>query len=117
MISLSFTIAAIIISSYTFSITLTLLSSKYRRINGATTEYYYMANPIIISKSGNHTFTTESNIATCGFLHRNSFDPENPSSNLVAQDCINGEKRQYTFSVVLEASTTVSKRVSFIAAL
>ncbi|CAF4478134.1 unnamed protein product, partial [Rotaria socialis] len=71
-----------------------------------------MAIPIIISKSGNHTFTTESNVATCGFLHRNSFDPENPSSNLVAQGCNNGEKRQYKFSVVLETSTTVSKRTN-----
>ncbi|CAF3418211.1 unnamed protein product [Rotaria socialis] len=73
-----------------------------------------MAIPIIISKSGNHTFTTESNVATCGFLHRNSFDPENPSSNLVAQGCNNGEKRQYKFSVVLETSTTVSKRENLI---
>ncbi|CAF2068053.1 unnamed protein product [Rotaria magnacalcarata] len=58
-----------------------------------------MAIPIIISKSGNHTFTTESNVATCGFLHRNSFDPENPSSNLVAQGCNNDPGSTGTITV------------------
>jgi hypothetical protein len=91
--------------------TLTTTSLKYRRIGGVSSNYYYITKQVIVSVTGYYTFTSDSTFATYCFLYLNSFDPSNPSSNLVTQGHNSAGTGQLQFTVYLAVAATASKRV------
>ncbi len=97
----------------TFFYTLTISSFSYRRIGGQSSNYYYVTQQLIVSVSGYYSFTSSSSFAAYGFIYSNSFNPSNPSLNLVAQgeSDANG---QFQFTVFLQVAGQVSKRVCII---
>ena len=91
-------------------IQLTINSPKFRRVNGGGKDYYYGAVSLVITVAGRYNLTGNGDVGICGFLHINSFDPENPSANLIGQHC-GGSSRQFIISITLQATTQVSKRL------
>lgn len=107
-------IAGTLTPGSTITIILNTSSPKFRRIGGSSANYYYSVVLISISRSGLYTFTSSSNIATHGLVYMNSFDPENPNSNLLTQDNDSDNNGRYRISVFLQSSSRTSKHVSFI---
>lgn len=90
------TLPSIIVSN-----TLTSNSLKYQRIGGTSSNYFYTATQLIISVSDAYIFTSSSTFAMYCFLYSNSFDPRNPSANLIAQghNTAGNEMLQFTISL------------------
>ncbi|CAF3411273.1 unnamed protein product [Rotaria sp. Silwood1] len=89
---------------------LTSNSLQYRRIDGRSSNYYYDIKEIIISASGNYSFTSSSTFAAYCFLHANSFNSSDPLLNLVAQGHKSAGDGQYQYTVFLPFDDTMSKR-------
>ncbi len=76
-------------SSYvtsTFSSAWTSSSPTFTRPGTTTGSYYYAAIQVSVSTSGNYGFGSGSSLDTYGYLYDGSFNPSNPSLNLVAQN-------------------------------
>ncbi|CAF4317101.1 unnamed protein product [Rotaria sp. Silwood2] len=66
--------------------------------------YYYQVIEILAPASGTYTFTSDSGIDTMGFFYDTSFDPSNPSANLIAEDDDGGAiNLQFHIEAFLEA--------------
>lgn len=107
-----FAIATTITAGSIISIVLDASSPKFRRIGGSSANYYYHVIPIAVAQSGMYTFTSGSNISTIGFVYTNSFDRENPESNLLAADYGSDGGGQYKISTFLQVTGQVSRKVS-----
>ncbi|CAF4069946.1 unnamed protein product, partial [Rotaria sp. Silwood2] len=89
---------------------LTSQSLQYNRIDGRSSNYYYETKEIIISVSGNYSFTSSSTFAAYCFLYANSFNPSDPFSSLVAQGHNSAGNGQFQFTIFLPFDNTTSKR-------
>jgi len=98
-----------ITSGSIISIVLNSLSPKFRRIGSNSANHYYHVVPITIAQPGIYTFTSNSTIATHGFIYMNNFDAENPNSSVLAQDNGTENNGQYKLSASLQATSPVLK--------
>jgi hypothetical protein len=80
----------------------------FNRPDGYPQEYYYFhAIQITVSTAGIYTFTSHSNMDTVGYLYDSSFDPSNPSANLIADDDNSGDgPRQFRIEAYLQGGRT-----------
>ena len=108
---LFFLIEATITSGSVILITLDTSSPKFRRLGGDAANYYYSTVRISVDQAGSHTFTSTSDIATNGFIYIDSFNPENASANIFAQDYGSSNSGQYAISVSLQTTNQGSRRV------
>jgi len=92
-------------SSYTSALIST--SPIYRRPTGATEGYYYyQAIVVTVSGGGSYSFTSGSSLDTFGYFYSNSFDPYNPSVNLVTSDDNSGIETQFRMEAALLTGRT-----------
>jgi hypothetical protein len=56
--------------------------------------------------SGTYTFASRSSLDTYGYLYQGSFDPSDPSQNLMTSNDDSGGKRQFLFSSYLSAGSS-----------
>lgn len=71
---------------------MTFNSGLFQRVGGYSDEYYYYtAFQITVSTSGTYSFTTDSDLDTVGYLYDSSFDPSDPTANLITDDDDNGD--------------------------
>jgi len=82
-------------------------SPIYRRPTGATGgDYYYQAIVVTVSRGGNYSFTSSSYLDTLGYFYDTSFDPYNPSVNLVTSDDNSGIETQFRIEATLQPGRT-----------
>ncbi|CAF1223033.1 unnamed protein product [Rotaria sordida] len=92
-----------------FYFILTINSLVFHRIGGRSWHYYYEIQEIIISVSGNYTFTSISTFAARSYLYVDSFNASNPWSNLIAQGNNSAGDGRFQFSVFLPNGRAMSK--------
>jgi hypothetical protein len=73
---------------------------------GGSGIFYYEAIQIIVSVTGNYSFTCQSPVDTYGYLYNNTFDPSNVNVNLLAQDNEIGGNFQFFISILLQSGGT-----------
>lgn len=82
-------------------------SWKFSRPNGdGHSNYYYQAIQVTIYTSGTYTFRSISSIDTYGCFYEFSFDPLNPSRNLIICDDDGGGPQQFLISSRLQSGRT-----------
>ncbi len=81
-------------------------SRTFVRPDGTTGNYYYQAVQGTIDTSGTYSFSSSSSIDTYGYLYESSFDPSDPSHNLIASDDDGGGDRQFQISRYLQSGRT-----------
>ena len=90
----------------TYQSSLTTSSSKYCRLGETTQQYYYEALLVSSTKAVSVTFKSSSNVDIYGYLYENSFDPSNPSLNLLAQDDDSWKNLQFKLTYTLAVRRT-----------
>lgn len=93
-------------------VSLNINSPQYQRPGGVSSNYRYAKTQVIVSVSGNYTFTSSSSFAAHLHLYTSSFDPSKPLVNLVAQGSTNAGNEQFQFTVFLSTDSQISRRVS-----
>lgn len=68
-------------------------------------DYYYEAILMNVSKAGDFTITSQSNINTYGYLYETRFDPFDTSLNLLMEDDNSGSNEQFKLTTFLRPST------------
>jgi hypothetical protein len=81
-------------------------SAKFGIINTSTSDYHYAAFEISVVVASNYSFSTESNINTYGYMYNHTFQPDNPSLNLLTEDGNVGENGQFKLTVFLHPWTS-----------
>jgi len=64
---------------------LTTSSSKYSR-DAMEGNYYYEAVQVNVLQNGKYTLASDSTMNTYGYIYNDTFDPLNPSKNLIHED-------------------------------
>jgi hypothetical protein len=72
----------------------------------ATRNQYYQALRFNISVSGTYEFSSESSMETYGYLYRDTFDPVDPSRNLIANSNSSCANQQFWLQPFLQANST-----------
>ena len=99
--ALAFDFETLGISSTTYSSAWTTSSPTFSRLWGAGSDYYYEAIRIEIINAASYTFTSTNDLDTYGYLYMHQFDPQSPSTNLVAYDTKSSGKQQFEFGASL----------------
>ncbi|UJR06796.1 hypothetical protein I4U23_011083 [Adineta vaga] len=100
-----------------YSSALTRDSAKYSRFRGnvftadysvtsnygSSSNFYYEAIRLNITKTGTHTIMSQSSIDTYGFIYQTYFDPIHPSINILAEDDESGGNNQFKITKTLRA--------------
>lgn len=82
-------------------------TDKFERPNGGgSSDYYYQAIQLTISINAYYTFVSDSSIDTYGCLYSPSFDPSNPSHNLIICNDDGAGRRQFLINQYLDTYTT-----------
>ncbi|CAF5034304.1 unnamed protein product, partial [Rotaria socialis] len=75
---------------------------KFNRPNADKRDYYYYdAIQITVYTSGAYTFTSKSYFGAVGYLYESSFDPSNPSNNLIHFGDVVGINGEFEIDVSL----------------
>jgi hypothetical protein len=88
-----------------YSSMLTANTQTYSRVCGRT-NYYYETIQVNVQETGNYSFGSISSIETYGYIYNNSFDPFNPTKNLVLQDGYGCGIYQFQLTARLQLNTT-----------
>lgn len=84
-----------------YSTSLSSNSGKYIRPGQTTNDYFYQAIRLTVYTDGKYAFRSSSSMDTYGYFYSDSFDPSNPSENLIVSDDDSGGNRQFLLNVVL----------------
>ena len=84
-----------------YSNALTNLSSSFIRLGQSTNNYYYQSIQILVDRSDIYSITIDSSASLYAYLYNNSFDSNNPSTNLITSDFNQFNNRNFTFSTNL----------------
>jgi len=86
--------------TWTYSLKLTTASQIYSR-KCDLDKYYYEAFEVNVPEIRYYTIQSSSNIHTYGSIYENSFNPLNPTENLLAEDDNGGGNSQFKFHIPL----------------
>ncbi len=100
-----FNLAIPVVVTSNYSSALTTSSPMFTRYGGSGI-FYYEVIQIIVSVTGNYSFTCYSPVDTYGYLYTNSFDPSNVNVNLLAQDNGSGGNFQFYITILLQSGGT-----------
>ncbi len=89
---------------WTYSLKLTKASQKYSRWCSFGT-FYYESFEVNVPEIRYYTIESSSNIATYGSIYKNSFNPLNPTGNLLADDGKGGSNHQFKLHIPLYVNT------------
>jgi hypothetical protein len=81
-------------------------SPMYCRDSCETSNPYYEAIMVNVDEVGSYNFRSESYFDAYGVMYANSFDPSNPSENLLVQNDDGGGSRQFNLKIVLHPQST-----------
>jgi hypothetical protein len=81
-------------------------SPTYAHTHCKAANYYYQAIQVIVNQTLNYILFAKSNIKIYGYIHNNSFDPNNPSIGELLSNSIAFEDGQFTLFVHLQSNTT-----------
>jgi hypothetical protein len=81
-------------------------SPMYCRDSCETFNHYYEAIMVNVDEVGSYNFQSQSDFDAYGSMYANSFDPSNPSENLLVQNDDGGENMQFNLTVVLQPQST-----------
>lgn len=85
-----------------YSSTLSVSSPRYDRKDGGTSPFYYFeAIQVIVSTSNTYRFDSNSTIDTFAYLYNQTFDPYNPSLNLLQSDDDGAGSLQFRINISL----------------
>jgi hypothetical protein len=84
---------------------LTADTQTYTRECGRSS-YYYETIEVNVQETGNYSFGSISNIQTYGYIYEDSFDPFNPTQNLLSQDGYGCGMYKFQFTTWLQVNTT-----------
>ena len=93
-----------------FSIELTTNSPTYRRPGAQSSNYRYLVRGVTVSSSDDYSVYISSNFAAYVYFYVDSFDPSNPTRNLIRQDPSDANGK-LQFTTFLQGSSQLSKRV------
>jgi len=68
--------------------------------------FYYESIQVKVNTTGYYSFRSYSNINAYGLIYRNTFDPLNPSENLLGKDDDSGFDWQFRLNIPLNNDTT-----------
>ena len=86
---------------------LTFNSPVFDRPEGNIDYYYhFQALQVTVSTSGTYIFTSNSDIDTRGYFYQTSFDPSDPTMNLVIEDDDSSSYLQFRIQVYLQSGRT-----------
>lgn len=68
--------------------------------------YYFQAFQVTATLPGEYKFTTSSSFDTRGYFYQTSFDPSDPTVNLMVQDDDSGTGLQFRIQAYLQAGQT-----------
>jgi hypothetical protein len=71
--------------------------------NYGSNYYYYQAIQVTVHTGGTYSFTSSSSIDTYGCFYDDSFDPSNPSRNLITCNDDSAGSRQFQIKVTLQS--------------
>ena len=89
----------------TYSSALNGSSETFPRNKWGTSKFYYQALQINVSISEQYGFSSNSSIGTYGYLYQYTFDPMNPSRNLISQNGAGCDNRQFWLQSSLQRDT------------
>ncbi len=89
---------------WTYSLKLTTASQIYFR-KCDLDEYYYESFEVNVPEIRFYTIQSSSNIDTHGSIYENSFNPLNPTENLLAEDDGGDSNRQFKLHIPLYVDT------------
>jgi hypothetical protein len=89
-----------------YSSVLTENSRTFTRTACAKSIYYYEAIQVNVVESGCYGLSSNSTIDTDGYIYEDSFDPFNPTRNLLSQNNDNLNDTQFKFIIHLQVNTT-----------
>ncbi|CAF3224322.1 unnamed protein product [Rotaria socialis] len=93
--------------SSSYSGALSSASPVFVRPEGDPDEFYYFqAIQVTVPMAGSYVFRSESDLDTMGYFYDFSFDPSNPSTNLITDDDDNGHSLQFRIQVYLQTGRT-----------
>lgn len=96
------TVPSTVTSNY--SSALTRDDGRYKRPGSLySTGFLYKAIQVIVNTTGTYSLASVSDLDTNGYLYNDTFDPSNPSVNLIHQDDDNGGNRQFKITAFLQA--------------
>ena len=101
---MSFLLATIGLINSSYSNSLTRNSLRYARLNEENDNYYYQSIELNVNQSGLYQIINDSPIFLYGYLYNNSFDPNNPSINLITFDHDTPSNPNFSFSSDLNAN-------------
>lgn len=84
-----------------YSSSLSQNSGIYTRSGQSSGSYYYESIQVVLYSSARYILRSSSTLDTYGYLYSGSFDPLNPSLNLIAFDDDSGGDRQFLLNVTL----------------
>jgi len=84
----------------------TVSSQTYARTGCGLSNYYYEAIEVNVVESGCYTFGSNSNINTFDYIYKDTFDPFNPSRNLILHDDASLNDTQFKLITYLHVYTT-----------
>jgi hypothetical protein len=89
-----------------YSSELTTVMEQYSRDRCQASNYYYQALTIRVGTSGFYKFTSNSSIHMYGYLYHETFNPFDPSHNLLVENDKKCTKEQISFDFSLFTHTT-----------
>jgi hypothetical protein len=85
----------------TYSSTWNSISQRYDRNGGVSPFYYFEAIQVNISIPDNYTFVSSSSINTYGYFYNGTFNPYQPTVNLVQHNDDSGGSGQFLINLSL----------------
>jgi hypothetical protein len=91
-----------------YSSALAIDSQSYSRLGSvcAAPNYYYEAIQLNVVEDGIYSLWSSSTMDTYGYLYNNTFNPFNPSTNLLTMDDDSNGGGQFRLTTDLQANTT-----------
>jgi hypothetical protein len=90
-----------------YSSALTTMSPSYARAGSSRPPpYYYEAIQVKVMEAAFYSLRSNSNIITYGYMYNDSFNPCDPSLNLISDDDESGDGNQFRLISSLLANTT-----------
>ena len=90
----------------TYASTLTTESAIYSRSDCLSVNYFYEAIEISTVTGAYYAFWSNSTLDMYGYIYKNTFNPLNPSMNLLSEDDSTCSNMQFGLTVQLQANTT-----------
>jgi hypothetical protein len=81
-------------------------SEAYGRSDSSVPVYYYEAIKVTVATAGHYSLMSKSNFDIYGYIYSNTFDPSDPSVNLLSYDDDSGTDQEFKLVIFLQPGST-----------